>query len=476
VLLSERRRSLIFLCMAGMEAAWITPFVLLLFRPPTPLVRDARPVVAFAVILAGLLVWILVLELLGRSEVASPVYEILAFAIMLLAGLFMVRVLLYRSWPVGDFGWLSQAMKDITASPGGFPPAVAVFLTNLFLWHRATTATGREISFFNVGMSFRRGLLLLIAGAGLYGYLRGGAPLSLLWLFMGTGLTAVSLARIDEKARPAQSAGAPLPPRRMVQLAAAIILTVVGTAVTSRFYTQDGLIALLKWLAPVWRLAEPVVVGLVLLIARLLDPILLWMDTLLRSLMDGRGLPPLSDFGPAAPPADQQALSQDLPYWLTDLLPRILMAGVLILAIVAAVAFLFLWLERSRSRTDGTWVEETEVIEPGPLGRGLQSLRSRASLAGRYGMSRRLLAAVSVENIYANVCRLARRRGYGRAPSQPPDDYLPELERAFEGHGEALSRITAAYMRVHYGDHPPTRAELAAIREDYRSLREGGHK
>jgi hypothetical protein len=87
-----------------------------------------------------------------------------------------------------------------------------------------------------------------------------------------------------------------------------------------------------------------------------------------------------------------------------------------------------------------------------------------------------LLAAVSIENIYANVCRLARRRGYGRAPSQPPDDYLPELVRAFEGHGEALGRITSAYMRVHYGDHPLTRAELAAIREDYRSLREGGHQ
>jgi hypothetical protein len=476
MLLSERRRSLIFLCMTGMEAAWITPFVLLLFPSPAPFVRESRASVAFASILAGLLAWILVLELLGRSEVASPVYEILAFGVMLIAGMLMVRVLLYRQWPLIDFGWVPQIVRDIARSPGGFPPALAVFLTNLFLWHRATTATGREISFFNVGMSFRRGLLLLIAGAGMYGYLRGSAPLSLLWLFLGFGLSAVSLARIDEKARPAQSAGAALPSRRMVQLAAAIVVTVAGTAIISRLYTRDGLIALLKWLAPVWRLAEPVVVGLFFLIARLLDPLLRWMETLLRSLMDGRGLPPLSDFGPAAPPADQQALSQALPYWLTDLLPRILMAGVLILAIVAAAAFLFLWLERSRSRTDGTWVEELEVIEPSPLGRGLRSLRSRASLVGRYGMSRRLLAAVSVENIYANVCRLARRRGYGRAPSQPPDDYLPELERAFEGHGEALSRITSAYMRVHYGDHALTRAELASIREDYRSLREGGRQ
>jgi hypothetical protein len=384
----------------------------------------------------------------------------------------MVRALLYPNQPLADMTWLPQAVRDTFGSPGAVPPAVAVLLTNLFLWHRATTATGREISFFNVGMSFRRGLLLLIAGAGLYGYLRGGAPLSLLWLFMGFGLTAVSLARIDEKARPAQSAGAPLPPRRIVQLAAAITVTVAGTAILSRFYTQEGFLSLLRLLAPVWRLVEPLLAAVVVLIARLLDPMFRWLDGLMRSLLEGRGLPPLTEFGPVAPPADQGALSQDLPYWLTDLLPRILLAGVAILAVIGVMVLLFLWLERSRSSRTSSPSGETESIEPGFFGGGLRALGSTAWLTGRYGMNRRLLAAVSVENIYANVCRLARRRGYGRAPSQPPDDYLLVLVRAFDGHEAALGRITAAYMQVHYGDRPVTSVELAAIREDYRALRE----
>jgi hypothetical protein len=470
VLLSERRRSLIFLCMAGMEAAWITPFVLLLFRPPAPSVQETRPMVVYAIVLAGLLAWVLMLELLGRSELASPLYEVLAFGVMLIAGLVAVRVLLYRQWPLADFGWLPQIARDILQSPGGFPPAIAVFLTNLFLWHRATTATGREISFFSVGASFRRGLLLLITGAGLYAYVRGSAPLSLLWVYLGCGLSAVSLARIDEKARAAQSAGAPLPARRMVQLAAAITVTVAGIAAISRFYTQDGFITLLRGLAPVWRLVEPVVVGVLLFVARLLDPILRWMEAFLRSLMAGRGLPPISEIGPAGPPEGQQALSQDLPYWLTDLLPRILATGIILLGVVIFVGFLFLWIERSRRRAGGAQREELEAFEPG--GFGLGSLRDRVLLARRYGVGRQLLAAVSVENIYANICRLARRRGYGRAPSQPPDAYLPVLERAFGGHGEELGRITTAYMRVHYGDRPVTPDELAAIREAYRALRE----
>jgi hypothetical protein len=91
----------------------------------------------------------------------------------------------------------------------------------------------------------------------------------------------------------------------------------------------------------------------------------------------------------------------------------------------------------------------------------------------RFGVSRQLLAAVSVQNIYANLCRLARQRGYPRRPAQPPDAYLPVLTQAFAGHEEALERITAAYMRVHYGDRSVSMDELSALRADYRAVREG---
>jgi hypothetical protein len=82
-----------------------------------------------------------------------------------------------------------------------------------------------------------------------------------------------------------------------------------------------------------------------------------------------------------------------------------------------------------------------------------------------------LLAAISVQNIYANLCRMARQRGYPRHPAQPPDDYLPILSQAFAGQDEPLARITAAYMWVHYGDQPVTAAELAQLRQDYNRVR-----
>jgi hypothetical protein len=105
------------------------------------------------------------------------------------------------------------------------------------------------------------------------------------------------------------------------------------------------------------------------------------------------------------------------------------------------------------------------------LERGVRWLRDMAGLVQRFGLSRQLLAAISVQNMYANLCRLARQRGYPRRPAQPPDDYLPVLEQAFAGQGEVLARITAAYMRVHYGDQIIGPAELAQLRQDYDQVR-----
>ena len=97
---------------------------------------------------------------------------------------------------------------------------------NLVLWQRATSATSRDPSFFNVGVSFRLGMLLLIAGAGLLSFMRGRSVVGFLWLYFALGLIAVSIARISEKASEAQSAGKALPMRRFAQLLLAAGVTI----------------------------------------------------------------------------------------------------------------------------------------------------------------------------------------------------------------------------------------------------------
>ncbi len=269
---ANRRLALLYLCLVGMEAAWATPFWLVIYAPAPP------PWVAYGFLLAGLMAWALTLELLSRASVRSPLYDLIALGLMGVTSLVIVRVALYPGWPVGDVSWLGRMVRDVLNSTGGFPPALGLVVANLFLWQRATAATSRDPSFFNVGVSFRLGMLLLIAGAALLAYARGRSIVSFLWLYFALGLTAIAIARIGERATEAQSAGVPLPMRRFAQLLLAVGLTVGGAWLLSSIYTPDGILRFLRVFDPLWEFAAPLILALLMGIARLLNPLFLWLD------------------------------------------------------------------------------------------------------------------------------------------------------------------------------------------------------
>ena len=470
MLLTNRRIALLYLCLASMEVAWITPFWLIIYAPAPP------RWVAYGSLLVGLLAWTLILELLSRAGIKSPAYDLTALALMAVTSLMVVRIVVYGAAPLGDFGWLRRMMGDIFHFSGGIPPALGLIAANLVLWQRATAATSRDPSFFNVGVSFRLGMLLLIAGAALLSFLRGQSVIGFLWLYFALGLIAVAIARVSEKASEAQSAGVVLPMSRFAQLLLAACVTVGGAWLVAAVYTPVGIRRFLHLFDPLWRLAQPLIFALLLVIARLLNPFFLWLEAQLSGLLRDPTLR-LPEGAPAVPVATQPGFFEKLPTWLPNLLVDVLVVVGLIVAGLALVGFLLLYLERVRK---GGLADEAEeegseriTVGGGILARALHALRNAAGLIQRFGLDRRLLAAISVQNIYANVCRLARGRGYPRPPAQPPDDYLAVLVRAFGGFEDQLGRITAAYMRVHYGDHPVTLAELAQLREDYRTVRDG---
>lgn len=475
MLLTNRRVALIYLCLAGMEATWLLPLWLLAYR------GAPGAWASFALLLGGLLAWLLALELLSRTGIKSPLYDLVALAAMFVMGLLLVRVVLYPDWPGLGLGWIARAaVETATYRLGLLPPALVLIGFNLLLWQRATVATGRDISFFSVGVAFRAGLLLFIAGGAICTAVRGLDLLPFLWIYFALGLTAVALARVTEKAAEAQSVGVTLPARRLVQVLAAIGGTVGLVALLAQSYTPVGVRGFLSLFEPLWRYLRPLLLGLLLLLARLLDPVLLWLErVLIRLLSAWGGLPEI-----AAPPppttGDLPAPLERTISWLGPLLVDIFLSIGIVLVVVTALAVLLLYLERvgrvslrSEPEEEGA---EAITLGGGIVRRGLAQLRRAVRLVGRFGLGGRLLAAVSVQNIYANLCRLAGQRGHPRPPAQPPDDYLPTLRRVFPGHDEALARITAAYMRVHYGDHPVTLAELAALRQDYRAVRESEAK
>ncbi|NIN68261.1 MAG: DUF4129 domain-containing protein [Anaerolineae bacterium] len=473
MLLSGQRRGLIYFCLAGMEIAWITPFVALLFHQQG---LGWSPTAAFGRLLAVLLVWVLALELMNRRELESPGYELAVVALVVVSTLVLVRILLYWGTPLGDFGWLPDTVRALFDFHLGLRPELVLILTNLLLWQRATNATSRQLDFFSVGVSFRLGILLFLLGGGLLTHVTGYEVTSLFWLYLALGLTAVAMARIREKATAGGSAGKSLPRRRLIQLLLSIALTVGAFAALALLFTPYRIKAVVAGLEPVWRVLGVLAQPLTEVLVWLIQIILTSMEWLLRRVMGGVDLSFLEAIREQI--AALLSLAQrprgeglELPPWF---LTGLRYAGVL-LGILVMLGIVLLSLDKIRSRRgrDETEEESEEEITLGgnTLGRGIQWLREKAGLVRRFGFGRQLLAAISVQNMYANLCRLGGQRGYPRHPAQPPDDYLPVLTQAFGGQEDALGRITAAYMRVHYGDQPVSRAELARLRRDYDQVR-----
>jgi len=473
MLLGDRRQALIHFCLVGMEIGWITPFVtLLLYRHGL----GWSPGLIFCRFLAAVLLWILALELLNRWDLAPPWYQLSVALLLALSTLVIVRLWLHWDAALGDLSWLRSTFDALFNIHRGLRPELILVLANLLLWQRATSATSRSLDFFNVGFSFRLGILLLILGGGLLMHVTGHDVTGLFLLYLGLGLMCVSLARIQDKANSGGSVGKPLPGGRVAQLGAAVVLTVGGVAGLSLAYTPSSIGTALGWFGPLWKalgvLLEPV--GIVIL--WLVEVTINGLHWLLSRLLVGRNLELLDDLRERL--AQFLALTQGTdaatitsPAWLMTTLRY----GGVLLALLIAVGMILLSLERIRSRHGEEdaeeELEEEVTLGGGTLGRGWRWLRDRVGLVRRFGMGRELLAAISVQNMYANLCRLAGQRGYPRHPAQPPDRYLPVLVEAFGGQREGLSRITMAYMRVHYGDRAVGIGELARLRGDYDQVR-----
>jgi hypothetical protein len=473
MLLGDRRQALMHFCLVGMEIGWITPFATLLLYQHG---LGWSPGLTFCRFLAAVLLWILALELLHRWDVASPWYQLSVALLLVLSTLLLVRFWLHWDAAIGDLSWFRSTFDALFNFHRGLRPELVLVLANLLLWQRATSATSRSLDFFNVGVSFRLGILLLILSGGLLMHVTGQDATSLFWLYLGLGLMCVSLARIQDKASSGGSVGKPLPGRRVVQLGAAVGLTVGGVAGLSLAYTPSSIRTALGWFGPLWKALGVLLKPVGVVILWLLEVIINGLYWLLSRLLVGHNVEFLDDLRERF--AELLSLlpsSEGATLTLPHRLMTALRYGGVLLALLIAVGIVLLSLERIRSHHRNEEaeeeLEEEVTLGGGTLGRGWRWLRDRVGLVRRFGVSRQLLAAISVQNMYANLCRLAGQRGYPRHPALPPDRYLPVLVEAFGGHQGALSRLTVAYMRVHYGDRAVSFGELARLRRDYDEAR-----
>lgn len=472
------------MALAGMEVAWFLPLALTFFvwlhpdETPLPALLAGfgsySPSTLFGVCWGVLLFYLLCTDLLNRWRIQSPAHEVIMIGTVVVTALLLVRLLVYPTLPIWHWGWLVAIVRAIFDFVPEGMAIIFLLVVNLFLWIRVAAATDRDLTFFSVGVSFRLGMLLALFGNTLLILVAQRAvetALTYFWLFFTFGLLAVAVARIDEKAiGAAQSTGVALPWPRFGQLLLMIGATMIVGIEGAAFYTPVNIRTVLGWFSPLWNLLGTVALWLFYTLFWLLVPVLERLIEFVRGLLNN--LEPV------------QLLEQNAPFAATPPDPMTLSEMVQAFAIVRyclvtgmiVVIGLILLLLFVRMRQRGVSEEQEQTAQEGLAlgGNPFNRLRDLGRLLGRYGLGPGLLAAISVQNIYANVSRMAGRRGYPRTTAQSPDEYLSHLQAAFPGEIEKLARLTTAYMQVHYGDQPVDQSELAQLREDYKLLQATG--
>jgi hypothetical protein len=431
------------------------------------------------VLLLGMIV---ILDLLGRSQLSEQAYRGAVVGMVLITMLLATRLWIYPSRAPLDLGWLGEMVGAMINFHRGIDGSTVVALLSLFLWLRASSISGREITFLSVGIGFRLGLLLILIGAG---FLAAGSAaliedaVLLFSIYLGLGLLAVALARSDEKAEAAAgSTGSVLSLGRLAQLLLMVGVILGPALLIGILYTPTRMRATLALLDPLWQLLEGLLFLILAVLVFVLEQIVTWLYTLLAPLFANANLlEALAEFSERFMPGEGEVVAPgqaDAAY--VDLLMTCLRVMVVGGGILLTLALIYFFLVRRRQRPGREDAEETAPAaatwNANALRRGWDRLKHWGDLVRQYGLGSQLLDAITVSNIYANLARLARQRGYPRRPAQPPDEYLPALYQAFPNYEAALQRITAAYMRVHYGDQPIGGEELQALRADYEAVKE----
>jgi hypothetical protein len=426
-----------------------------------------NPLLVFSLFWLTMLFYMIVTDLLNAWKVNGGVHALAMIGVLAITSLLWVRLLLYFELAIHDFFWLRETLFAGFNLMGGIRGEILLILVNYLLWLRVARYTDRSITFFSVGVAFRLGMLLVVLGSALLAYWskENLAAIVYMVLFFAFGLSVVALARIDQKAvGAANSSGALLPWSRFAQIWV-VIFAVLGAALAAgRIYTPQTLRTVLGLFAPVGRLLETIFRGIVFVIFLALTPILEWLMARMQALV-----------GESPPAQDPENLPLPQPMTMFEAINEFAMlryciaAGIIFVALALFLIFFVRMVRRERASEDEEAATEGS-LRPGPISLGLDRLKDWFALLGRYGLGSQLLAAISVENIYANLTRLARKEGFPRQPSQAPDHYLPTLMQAFPGHESELTAITAAYLRVRYGEHPVTPHELDELKAAYASV------
>jgi hypothetical protein len=468
-------RELALLALMVMELSWIVPW----YRSLTPATYELTVWRVFFVLLGLLLVANLSTRLMNFLDLKIRIRQVVTLVLLVLSIFIALKLLLYETEPLQFGELLTRPFRAMSDVRGLIPDEFLVIVVVLVVYWRGLTLASKYIDPRSVRSNFYFGLGMFVAFIFLNTLVTGETPGPMLYTFFVSALIAMGAARIFTISQLRGGARNPFDLRWFLGILVTT-LVIVGLAgaiawlATDRSSIIGGIGGLVMG-----------VFGVILLV--LISPVIFLMERLADSMPQDSGamqsmIDVLDDlratFGAIANNLFSLFNIPSLLDWMQLLKPFLLWGFVI--AISAAILFsISRWLiNERRSEQD----EREGMIERGDVFSLLRrALRDRLddlgrSLRGRSGLGpgQRWLAAAKIRRIYARMMDMANKLGVPRPPASTPLEFQPILEEMLPDAKEDVGLITAAYLRVRYGEIPETNEEIEQVENAWEQVRTTG--
>lgn len=472
--------TLAFLATILMELSWVSLWFRLILMP-----RIAIPYWQ-ALILFG---WVFLFAFFVDNSLVQRggnliLRRVSLLCVCLISMFVAIYTLLGRETGADLSGLIHQQIRSFQDVTQLLPDEFVIMVMCLLMCWRGVSFVGRTDEPEAVIARFRTGVIMLFL-YGLVAYFREPSPGAAFYLFLFTGLLAMSASRLAVQGHLRGGKAIPFDKKWIIGLALSIMLLVGTSFLLGRWLRSAGLeilFTLYTWfltlllvlVSPfIWVLNEIIIflsksihIGalfqafidmfqrLSAILSELVNTLQGWFDSLKR-LFDFNLLP-------------QIRIPKPVVLWGTILF-------FMILVLIAVNRHLRRGSEGSEDEEAGD-IESMDLFELFRSALQKRLARLLGDMSNLLGLrrARRVLAAARIRRIYAKLLKFSAGLGIHRPASQTPLEFLPSLEGLFPASKSELGTITQAYLQVRYGDLPETFEEVQAVETAWKQVQAAG--
>jgi hypothetical protein len=462
------RHELVLLASAGLEICWAYGFFALVLAAMGHGDRGVS-VFTFATLVV---VAIYCARFMVNSELPLRRKQALGIGLALLSIMLAIRATLFSAYGLLDLGWVGQVPAAAANLFIAFSPVSLVLIMGIYAWWRGFSLAQASFDFDGVGFRFRWGVLMVALLALINTWVGRIDIGGLLTSFFFFGLLAVALARQEDLGRSEANVALPLNGPWLGILAGSVLGVLGLGALLALVLTPQGIRFFFDLLRPLEPLFVVMLYALLILISFIVELVFNFVAAILQHFINPNAAPqPLILLQRPPPEILQQPDQLNALAAFFDPL-RIVCALVLLGGVLLLLALSLNNMHR-RARKRGN-----ESRESVPVSLDLNPLKRLRDWLIKPEWVVDESDVASIKRIYANLVRLAARRGFPRREAETPYEFMRDLRETLPTATAEERAITDAYVRVHYGEHAPAAEEVAQVKAAWKKVRaeDAAHK